>query len=186
MKEKKKLKYIILILIILILLALNLLVFINNYKTNEENTKNIVNNQTMQDNQINTIYNTVSQEEDEENRLDKIASLTESQRMQTYFGQYISYIENKDYESAYNLLYDGFKETYFKTLNEFESYAKSHYPSNIVVEYIDVERQGTLFILTVKVKDALASIDQDGVQEQQVVIMENSTNNFKLSFAVQE
>ena len=186
MKEKNKLKYIILILIILILLALNLQVFISNYETNKENTQDSIDNQTIQNNQINTNYNTVSKEEEEENRQNKIASLTERQRMQSYFGQYISYIENKDYESAYNLLYDGFKQTYFKTLEEFETYAQSHYPSNIVVEYIDIERQGTLFILTVKVRDALASIDQQGAQEQQVVVMESSTNNFKLSFAVQE
>ena len=183
MKEKNKLNYLILIIVILILIAINLYIFINNYFNTEESLGEINNLNNVE---INTDYELVSEEEEEENRINKIASLTEKQRMQTYFGQYISYIESKNYEEAYNLLYDGFKQTYFKTLEEFKDYAINNYPNNIVVEYTDIQRQGTIFILTVKVKDALNSIDQEGIEEQQVVIIENSTNDFKLSFEVQQ
>ena len=186
MKEKNKLKYLLLIIVILILIAINLYIFINNYfKKNEglANYNNIINT-NLNDVKINSNYATVSEAEDEENRVKKIATLTEKQRMQTYFGQYISYVESKNYEKAYELLYDGFKQNYFKTLDEFRSYAENNYPKNIVVEYTDIQRQGSLFILTVKIKDALDSIDQEGAKEQQVVIIENSTNDFKLSFEV--
>ena len=186
MKEKNKLSYLILTIVTLILVAINLYIFINNYFEKEVALGNNTINTNLNEVKINTNYTTVSEEEDEENRVNKIATLTEKQRMQTYFGQYISYVESKNYEKAYDLLYDGFKQNYFKTLEEFKNYAENNYPNNIVVEYTNIQRQGTLFILTVKIKDALDSIDQEGVKEQQVVIIENSTNNFKLSFEIQQ
>ena len=183
MKEKNKLKYIILTIVILILVALNLYVFINNYYEKEISTENI-DNINLNNNVINTNYELTTEEEDEENRVNKIATLSEKQRMQTYFGQYISSIENKDYEKAYNLLYDGFKQNYFKTLEEFKEYAEKIYPKYIVLEYTNIERQGTLFILSVKIKDALDSIEQENIVEQQVVIIENDVDDFKISFSV--
>lgn len=186
MKEKNKLNYLILTIVALILVAINLYIFINNYFEKEVEQENNTINNGLNDVKINTNYAIVSEEKDEENRVNKIATLTEKQRMQTYFGQYISYVESKNYEKAYDLLYDGFKQNYFKTLEEFKSYAENNYPNNIVVEYTNIQRQGTLFILTVKIKDALESIDQEGIEEQQVVVMENSTNDFKISFAVQQ
>lgn len=182
MKEKRRLIYIILAIIILILIAVALQIFIGK-KAQSENQ--VVNNQT--ENQINsTNYNTVSAEEEEQNRANKIATLTERQRMQTYFGTYISYVESGDYQSAYDLLYDGFKQNYFPTLDDFITYAQSHYPSNIVVEYTNIERKGTLFILTLKIKDALNDNTQTETEETQVVVMENDINDFKLSFEVEE
>lgn len=177
-----KLKYLILIIAILILMALNLYVFINNYYSEEISKENIFND--INNIAINTNYEVSSKEDDEENRINKIATLTEKQRMQTYFGQYISNIENKNYEEAYNLLYDGFKQNYFNTLEDFIEYVQKNYPDNIVVEYTNIERQGTLFILSVEIKDVLNSMNQENIIKQQIVIIENDVNDFKLSFSV--
>lgn len=186
MNAKNKLIYIVLIIIILILIALNIQVYINNnFEVNsiKENSteQNLALNQ-----EINTNYNTSSNDEDQQNRDKKVATLNERQRMQTYFGRYLSYIESGDYQSAYDLLYDGFKQNYFPTLDKFVTYAQSNYPKNIVVEYTNIEREGTVFILTVKIRDALNDTTQTEVSEQQVVITENNVNDFKLSFAVNE
>ena len=188
MNTKNKLIYIVLIIIILILVALNLQVYINNNfevknmngNSSEQNSLSALNQE------INTNYNTSTNEEDEQNRDNKVATLNERQRMQTYFGRYLSYIESGDYQSAYDLLYDGFKQNYFPTLDKFVTYAQSNYPKNIVVEYTNIEREGTVFILTVKIRDALNDTTQTEVSEQQVVITENNVNDFKLSFAVNE
>ncbi len=191
MSEKKKIVYIVLIIIILLLIAINLIVFINNYfgKDNTISNNEIVNNEISNENrevEINTNYATVSNEVDEENRTNKIASLSERLRMETYFGQYISYIESKDYQSAYNLLYDGFKQSYFPTLEEFIAYCQNNYPNNIAVEYTGIDREGTIFILKVKLRNPLTDSTQTDVPEQQVVIIENDINDFKLSFQVME
>lgn len=185
MKEKNKLLYIILTMIILILIAVNIKLFINNQFNVSQNENEVSDNKILNQN-INTNYNTVSAEEDEENRTNKIATLTERQRMQTYFGTYISYVENEKYQEAYNLLYDGFKQNYFPSIENFTNYVQNNYPSNIVVEYTNIERQGTIFILTVKIRDALNDSTQTEVQENRVVVMENATNDFKLSFEVIE
>ena len=180
MSEKSKLIFILILISILILIAICLFVFIN---SNFENANNVQQNTGLNEN-INTNYTTTSNEIDDQNRDALVASLNERQRMQTYFGRYLSYIESGDYESAYNLLYDGFKQSYFPTLEDFESYAQNNYPSNIVVEYTNIERQGTIFILTVKIRNALSDNTQTDVKEQQIVVTENNVNDFKLSFEV--
>lgn len=188
MNEKKKITYIVLIIIILVLIAINIIIFMNNYYKDENIAlTNETTGETLNENvEINTNYSTVSEEVDEENRKDKIATLSEKLRMETYFGQYISLVESKDYEGAYNLLYDGFKQTYFPTIEEFTAYCKNNYPNNIVVEYTDIDREGTIFILKVKLRNPITDSTQTEVSEQQIVIIENDINDFKLSFAVAE
>lgn len=182
MSEKNKLILILVIISILIIIAISLFALINNSsKTN--NANNILENTGLNENS-NTNYTTTSNEVDAQNRDALVASLNERQRMQTYFGRYLSYIESGDYESAYNLLYDGFKQNYFPTLEDFESYAQNNYPSNMVVEYTNIERQGTIFILTVKIRNALNDSTQTDAPEQQIVVTENDVNDFKLSFEV--
>ena len=180
MSEKNKLIFILVLISILIIIAICLFVFIN---SNFENANNVQQNTGLNEN-INTNYTTTSNEIDDQNRDALVASLNERQRMQTYFGRYLSYIESGDYESAYNLLYDGFKQNYFPTLKDFETYAQNNYPSNMVVEYTNIERQGTIFILTVKIRNALSDNTQTDVKEQQIVVTENNVNDFKLSFEV--
>lgn len=187
MNEKKKVSYLILVIVILFLVALNIIVFMKKYLYIETNTSvNNTNETRIQNQEVNTNYNTTSSEVDNENRENKIASLSEKLRMQTYFGQYISLIESKDYEGAYNLLYEGFKKTYFPTLEDFTNYAQANYPSNIVVEYTNIERQGTIFVLYVKIRNPLTDTTQTEVEERRVVIIESEVNNFKLSFEVNE
>ena len=180
MSEKNKLIFILVLISILIIIAICLFVFIN---SNFENANNVQQNTGLNEN-INTNYTTTSNEIDDQNRDALVASLNERQRMQTYFGRYLSYIESGDYESAYNLLYDGFKQNYFPTLKDFETYAQNNYPANMVVEYTNIERQGTIFILTVKIRNALNDNTQTDVPEQQIVVTENDVNDFKLSFEV--
>ena len=175
MNDKKKLHYIILVIIILILIAINIKVFISNYfKENEQANEN--------KSQITNIVST--SEEDAKNRQNKISSLNERTRAQTYFGTYISYIESGQYENAYNLLYDGFKQTYFPTLQEFEKYAAEHYPANMIINYTDISREGTMYIITAEIRDVLSK-KQDEAKSTRIVVMENGVNDYKISFEVE-
>ena len=86
MNEKEKLINILLAIAILILIALNISLFIthNSHLSEEKNvtaTNNIeldLNNRTP-----------TTEKQDEQNRREKLASYTERQRIQTYFGEYI-------------------------------------------------------------------------------------------------
>ena len=173
----KKLKIILVIIGILILIVLNLLVYINAHTQNE-------NTNTTQ-NVINTIveHNIATEEETEQSRKEMLNSYPEATRMKAYVGQYISAIDSKDYETAYNLLYENFRNTYFKTLEEFQNYAEQKYPDEIVVEYLNMEREGTMYIVTISITDPL-NRDTPAIQ-QNIVIQENDLNDSVLSFNVE-
>ena len=173
----KKLKIILVIIGILILIVLNLLVYINAHTQNE-------NTNTTQ-NVINTIveHNIATEEETEQSRKEMLNSYPEATRMKVYVGQYISAIDSKDYETAYNLLYENFRNTYFKTLEDFQNYAEQKYPDEIVVEYLNMEREGTMYIVTISITDPL-NRDTPAIQ-QNIVIQENDLNDFVLSFNVE-
>lgn len=174
----KNIKKILIIIVILILMAINLIIFINhfNYKNTEENNLT---------NQISTIikHNIATEEETENSRKEMLNEYSEATRMKTYVGQYLSYIDSEKYEDAYNLLYQNFKNTYFKTLVDFENYAKEKYPSEIMAEYTNMNKEGNIYILSVKIQDPTNK--EYKTLEQNIVIQENDLNDFVLSFNVE-
>lgn len=173
----KRLKNVIITIVILLLIALNIAVFIK-YNTKE----NIINENII----------TVEEEEKQGSTLSQIDTAIKSkvlekgerERIEAYFGSFISEIQREDYEKAYNMLNENFKNNYFNQEADFENYIKSKYPtSNIIVKYNNIERQGEVFIITVTLDDAFDSNFEE--IEQRVVIRENSANNFKISFQVE-
>lgn len=176
---EKKLKTIIILIAILVLVAINLIVFLYfNQKTTTQ-TNDLKNNNATENNVQEDIYENQSIESIVNN---KISSMEDDNRIKSYYGKFIRYIENKDYETAYNCLNDTFKATYFPTLEEFSEYIAKKYPKNkIVVEYNTVERKGEVFVLGVTIDDMTDTNFQKF--SESVVIREISANNFSLSFS---
>lgn len=171
----KKIINILLIIVVLILIAVNIKIFINNHeeKANVEQNNANINNSIVQNNIQEDVQNTITT---------KVADMTERSRMQTYFGTFISYIEEQNYEDAYDLLNENFKNKYFSTIDQFETYMQK-YPKDIAVDYKDIERQGELFVLTVEIKDVFN--DEAQKITQRVVIRELGVNQFTISFQVE-
>ena len=65
--------------------------------------------------------------------------------------------EEKNYEKAYNLLYEDYKNNYFPTLEDFEKYAKERYPDFMRIEHTYMSRQGDYYILTVNIYNLLTN-----------------------------
>ena len=173
----KRVSTILLSIVVLILIAVNILIYINNHKTEiQESTDNKVNTE-------NIIKNTSvnSEQEIQDKVTNKVATLPEKNRMQIYFGNFITLIEQNDYEGAYDLLNESFKENYFPTINDFAQYIQK-YPKNMTVDYQNIDRQGELFVLTVEIKD-IFNKDAETIN-QRVVIRENDTNKYTISFQV--
>lgn len=124
-------------------------------------------------------------EQTEEERLLELKSMTEADRIYTYFSEYIRCIDLEKYEKAYSYLYPDFKQNYFPEFSQFEEYAKRVYPRFIGVQYKNIDRQGTYYILTVYIFDVSADIIDEYV-EQKFVIYENNFGEFVLSFQVRE
>lgn len=176
--KKKVLIVSIVILSIIIIIILNIL---NKIKTeNKEeifksnNTINTTDNEDIIDNRT----------EDEKNQelISKLKRADESERIRTYLGIYFKYIENKNYEDAYELLYNDFKQNYFPSLNDYKKYIEEcNYPELLSIDYKSISMQGDYYIVVVKIGDFLSksnTIDN----EVKFVIKENNYNDFYISF----
>ncbi len=171
----KKIVNILLIIGVLVMIAINILIFINNNQ--EKNVTNITSENIFQPN------NYQMTNEEMQNKIDdRITNMPERSRMQTYFGTFINYIEKRDYENAYKLLNEDFRNNYFKSIQDFENYF-TNYPKNIVVNYTDIDRQGELFVLTVEIKDLFDN--NFNAITKRVVIREKGVNDFTISFQVE-
>lgn len=132
--------------------------------------------------------NTITAEEIEQNaeerELEGLKDADERTRIQQYCGKFIRYIESKDYESAYNLLYPDFKNNYFKTLDDFTKYVQEKFPSDlIIVSYDNIERQGQYYVLFTTITSPL---QPDYSMDQRFFFVENDFNDFLLSFEVKQ
>lgn len=117
----------------------------------------------------------------EQDELKKLQTMSERDRMEFYFSKYTTYIEDREYEKAYNLLYPEFKSNYFPTLERFEEYVKNIYPEFMTFSYNNIDRQGYIYVLNIDIID----IDnKDNKKSHRVVIQENDFNDFVLSFQV--
>ena len=135
------------------------------------------------DNVLNEKKISIEEKENQQRVISKLESMNERDRMEYYFTVFIDYLENEDYESAYNLLYDEFKKNYFLTLNDFEEYAKKTFPKMINVEHENIERNGDVYVLWIYISDLI----NDGPNDKKamnVVIKENDLNDFVMSFSV--
>lgn len=106
----------------------------------------------------------------------------ERDRIEYYLSSFINEIENENYEEAYSMLYDDFKKNYFPTIEQFEEYANTKFPSMFALDYTNIERNGNTYVLWVNMGDPLAG--KDSVVEMNFVIRENDLNDFDISFSV--
>ena len=181
-KEIKNIKTIILISVIIVLIMIAIIVITI--------SKGIGNEQEF------SKTNTIKLEEIDEHKeelkdakyekyMERIKNATERDRIEAYAGKFFTYINDKNYEAAYDLLSDGFKSSYFRELSVFEEYVKTSLPKRLLtVEYDNIERNGNLYILSVKIIDPINAKSEDDYEEKYVIIEEYDYDNFKMSFSV--
>ena len=164
-KKKKAIKIVIILCLCLICILILLLALLPKNKPAEVKSES----------------NQIENETREEMVSDYVRVRGEKERIEVYLAEFIKYIETQDYDLAYNKLYPEFKENFFKTESEFESYAKRNYSSLMMIDYEDVQRQGNYYILSVKITSL------DGVEWEKTmkyVIQENGINEYYISFQV--
>ncbi len=137
----------------------------NNSQTQEENKEQIIHRE-------------------KENIIAKLQTMEERERMEFYFGMFLNNIENGEYEKSYDLLYSKFKENYFPTLESFEEYVQKVFPQMAGIEYENIERNGDVYVLWIKIADILNGKPTDEKQQMNIVIQENDYNDFVLSFSI--
>ena len=168
---KKKLKLIIALITILIITAIGIIVLINNI--NNENSEN-----------RNQVDENILQQIEQNALIENLANMSELDRVQTYFGEFLECLESENYNEAYNHLNENFKKNYFETIDKFKGYVKTKYPKNAFVKYTNFERQGEIYILTVSIGQILNKDFQEF--EQKIVIRETGVNQFTISLELKE
>ncbi len=190
-KRKKKnnnIKYIIAIIIIATIMIINLVIIIKLTKKPGS---------TAQTN--NTINSTASgesntDEEESQSRDEEVRNLSETIRMKRYIGFFLEDIENGDYQSAYDVLNEDFKKTYFTNLEEFKNYADKNFNSSIMtLTYDNVERlgnnkTGNMYVVWVTISNMFQEKLQDDEELPQTnfVIIEYDYNKYEMSFSVNQ
>lgn len=165
--KNKKLVIILILMIVLSIVAVAVGITINKIAQKEKQ------------NEVSSELQLKTAEEKEQEEIAELKNMGEVKRMQFYVSKYFSYIEARDYENAYKLLYDEFKQNYFNTQEEFEMYIKNKYPDIITLNYENLERLGTYYVLTVSFSDL---INNEKNFTQLFVVRENGFNDFVLSF----
>lgn len=167
MNQKQKQTLIIIAFLVILLLIIT--IFLNNLPEEEIITE---------EQQVEIINQKIENKE-----IDKLSDMNEEDRMRQYLAKFIEHIEMAEFEEAYELLNIDFKNNYFKTYAEFESYAKTKFPKDISVKYNNFERSGEMYIFWITLSNPLTSTKDGGV-EMNFVIKENGLNDFEMSFSV--
>lgn len=165
-------KMIILGIIIVIIVIVIILTILNSKKINNKEENN---------NQTSSNVEKKDSNEDQE-KIAKLKTKKEAERIKTYLGTYFKYVEKKDYNSAYNLLYDEFKKNYFPTLEDYEKYIQEQdLPALLTIDYDNIVTQGELYIVTLRIGNVQARSDTQKV-EKKFVVKENDYNDYYISF----
>ena len=169
-KNKNNKKILIIIITLFVLLLVSLLALLKNLK----NTKNV--NSELSNNKQTSIG--------EKNReeIKSLSEKTEQERMQYYCGNFFNLIDSKNYESAYKLLYNDYKENYFPTLANFKRYFEEYFPDDFYLYYENMERFGDIYVLTVSLTDTINGSYGHNFKLY-VVIQENQLNDYVISFS---
>lgn len=178
-KSKKENKLLIMIIIcILVLVVILLLIFgvllpnMEEESTGGENKPYVANNEIS----ANTIY------QPSENEWITLQLSGEESRIQYYVATFLNnYVGDEEYELAYQVLSDGFKQNYFDTYEKFEAYASKTYPIFVGLSYGELQREGELYIIDVTIED-LSGEKEDFTQT--FVVKENDFNDYELAFSV--
>lgn len=114
---------------------------------------------------------------------EEYAKLDEQAKCQVNIGIFIKMINNKDYKGAYNKLSKGFRNNYFKTLDEFEQYAKNNFYEYNGYSFVSVTTQGDIYLFDVEFINAkLYASDR---KQKTINIRLGENYEFELSFNVE-
>ena len=129
-----------------------------------------------------SLYSEEIEEATEEAVLEKLYDMTEQDRITYYCAEFFKLADNGEYEEAYEILYDEYKENYFPTLASFKVYMQDYFPEDFSLDYTNIERLGDIYVLWVDVSDTLNGSYGHNFSFN-VVIRENDFDDFDLSFS---
>lgn len=109
---------------------------------------------------------------------EKYETATDQQKVALNIDKFMQAINAGDYKYAYNCLADSFKNNYFKTQEEFETYAKENFYESNTVAYGDFNTQGDVYTYSV----TLTNSETEEQTSKTFIVQLGEGTNFVLSF----
>lgn len=116
----------------------------------------------------------------DEEYLNKYLALSPTEKVEENIKRVYQLIDDKEYESVYNLLDSQFKSSNFATLEQFENYAKETFFEYNVLGKITIQEQGQNYVINVPYKDGYSSVAEK--REKNFVMRLQENTDFILSF----
>jgi len=172
MQKNKKTKSISMFVIVVVILAIAIIaILVYNIVTNDKYSEE------------NKVVHDLTTGEVVSGELLELYQMEEDERIKYYFSLYTTALQDKEYETAYNMLDDKFKNNYFKTLESYTKYVSDKYSSIISINHDDFIRMGNYYVLDVTFLDLFYSTPDKMVGEaQKFIIHETDYNKFTISF----
>lgn len=117
----------------------------------------------------------------DEEQINKYTSMDEKAKVIYNINKFINSINDKSYYYAYNCLSDGFKNNYFKSIEDFERYINETLYSNNEIQYVEFEEKSELCTYRIRIVNA---DNKDEMIEKTIVMKLNEGTDFEMSFNV--
>lgn len=107
---------------------------------------------------------------------------TDQRKVLYNINKWFQMLNNRDYENAYYLLNETFRNSKWNSIEDFKTYIKQDYPSYYQIEYNQYQSYGNNYTQTVVVKD----IEKKNENERSIVIIMRLKENmdFEMSFNI--
>ena len=107
---------------------------------------------------------------------------TDQRKVAYNTNKWIQMLNNRDYENAYNLLNETFKNTNWNSVEEFKTFIKQKYPSYYEIEHSQYQAYGANHTQTITLKD----IEKQGQKNMTIIIKLKENMDFEMSFNINE
>lgn len=114
--------------------------------------------------------------------IEKYEAATDDKKAGYDINKFITAINAKDYNYAYNCLATSFKQNKFPTLESFEKYIKNNFYEKNEVQYTNGRKEGNYYMYTLNITDANNS--GESIQKDFIVNLKDD-REFEMSFGVE-
>ena len=115
--------------------------------------------------------------------IEKYDSASDVEKAGYDIDKFITAINTKDYNYAYNHLAQSFKQNNFTTLESFINYIQNNFYSNNECEITNGQKEGNYYIYTVNISNA--NQENSGITQKNFVVNLKENREYELSFNIE-
>ena len=115
--------------------------------------------------------------------IEKYDSASDVEKAGYDIDKFITAINTKDYNYAYNHLAQSFKQNNFTTLESFINYIQNNFYSNNECEITNGQKEGNYYVYTVNISNA--NQENSGITQKNFVVNLKENREYELSFNIE-